>query len=302
VIGLFRGAGKEPAKAAPLGAPAEPKPVSPPTKAEAAKPRRMGKWRVLVGVGVVALLLLGALVSAWRSNRRAGFPEPRVIRPRPADASPSTTVQSPGRFEWDFRQGVDERNMVIMPVGSPHQVCEATSQGFRCTLPPGFAPVRFCGLKLNFDLRGDFEITARYRILSLPVGEPRSHPGVKLTVRDAEEEVAMVERQHVYRRGEVLTASHFFKQDGKRRRNGRSTPTTATSGRLRLRRSGTTLRFLAAAGDSEEFVELWTTEFSPNDVARVDLAAQTGGAPTGIDMVWTDLDIQADALVGIAVE
>jgi hypothetical protein len=60
------------------------------------------------------------------------------------------------------------------------------------------------------------------------------------------------------------------------------------------------VQWLFSAGDSEEFVELWTTEFPSTDVERIDLAAQTGAAPTGIDMVWTDLDIQADALVGIA--
>ncbi len=58
-------------------------------------------------------------------------------------------------------------------------------------------------------------------------------------------------------------------------------PTTARPGRIGKRRA---------------------TEFPPTDLDQVELAAQAGGAPTGIDMVWTDLEIQADALVGIAAE
>ena len=306
VIGLFRAARKKPAGAAPPGAPAAPKPAQVPPKAAAkppaAKPRRIGKRRVLVAGGVVAVVLLAALVSAWRANRRTRFPEPQANRPRPADASLSTAARSPGRFTWDFRQGVDARNMALVPGNSHEEVRRATPDGFRCTLPPDYEGVRYCGLRLQFDLRGDFEITASYEILSLPPGVRGSHPGVKLTVGDAYEEVAMMERQHLYDGREILNAYRSWPEDGKKRYDVRAMPTDARSGRMRLQRSGSTIRFLSAIGESEEFVEMWTTEFPPNDIERIDLAAQTGGAPTGIDMVWTDLDVQADALVGIAVD
>ncbi len=300
VVGLLRAAEKEPAKAAPVGAPAEPEPVSAPAEAEAAQPRPIGRRRMLAGAGLVAMVLLAALLSAWRSNRRARFPEPQANGPRPADASLSTAVQSPGRFVWDFRQGVDERNMAFLPDSSHQEVRKSTPEGFRCTLPPGFNPIRYCGLRLRFDLRGDFEVTASYEILSLPPGVRGSHPGVKLTVRDAHEEVAMMERQHLHDGREIVNAYRSWPEGGKKRYDVRAMPTDARSGRMRLERSGTTIRFLSAVGDSEEFVELWATEFPPNDIEQIDLAAQTGAAPTGIDMVWTDLDIQADALVGIA--
>ena len=72
--------------------------------------------------------------------------------------------------------------------------------------------------------------------------------------------------------------------------------------RLGLRRTGTTLYYLASIDESDELVELHTFEFPPDDVTKIHLAAQTGGSPTGIDMIWHDLQIEADAVLGLAEE
>ena len=41
-------------------------------------------------------------------------------------------------------------------------------------------------------------------------------------------------------------------------------------------------------------------EFPSDDVTKIHLAAQTGGSLTGVDMVWHDLEIEADAVLGLA--
>jgi hypothetical protein len=305
VIGLLRAAETKPAPGAASGAQVDPQPASAPpqpdaAKSPAARPRRIGNRRVLVAVGIVALGLLAALISAWRSSRREKFPEPRGLQP--ADAPRSTAVQSPGRFVWDFRQGVDEGNMALLPGSSFEEVRQATPEGFRCTLPPGFDPVRYCGLRLRFDLRGDFEITAGFQILSLPPGERGTHPGAKICLRDGQQEGAILERLHLHDGTKNFSACRVRAKGEEKVYDCRNTPTEATSGRLRLRRAGTMIHYLFAPGDSKEFVELWATDFPETEIQQVELAAQAGGAPTGIDVLWTDLDVQADALVGIAGE
>ncbi len=64
--------------------------------------------------------------------------------------------------------------------------------------------------------------------------------------------------------------------------------------------SGATLLCPVTIGDAEGLFDMRTTKPSGDQGERADPAGQTGAARTGIDMVWTDLDIQAEALVGIA--
>ena len=82
--------------------------------------------------------------------------------------------------------------------------------------------------------------------------------------------------------------------------SGRTVPTSVTAGRLSLRRTGTTLHYLVTTDQSEELVELRTVDFSPDDVTKIELGAQTRGSVGGIDMLWQDLQIESDAVLGLA--
>jgi hypothetical protein len=302
VIGLFRAAKEEPAQPAPPAAKTQPAPTPdkrPPKEQPAAPPRRRRKRYVLLGAGiVVVLVVVMAWASAWRARQSERFPEPQAGRPRPVDTMENAPVTTPDRLEWDFREGLDRQNMGLMTGGAGDTVCRATPEGIRCTIPPGDDQVKYCGVTLNFGLRGDFQITARYQIFSLPKGEPACFPGLKISIWDANEEWAQMVRQHLYETGDIFNAHH--KEPGAPHGSIERVPTTATSGRLRLRRTGTTLHYLFAIDDSDEFVELYAVDFSPDDVTRVHLAAQMGGSLTGIDMIWHDVQIEADVVVGLA--
>jgi hypothetical protein len=64
-----------------------------------------------------------------------------------------------------------------------------------------------------------------------------------------------------------------------------------------LKRSGTTIHYLVADGDSTEFRELRSEDFTDGDLVQVYFAAQTGESPTTTDMVWTNIALQAEELV-----
>jgi hypothetical protein len=206
-------------------------------------------------------------------------------------------VTTPGRLVWDFREGLDRQNMWLMSGGAGDSVCKATLEGIRCTIPPGDDQAKYCGVSLNFGLRGDFQITARYQIFRLPQGEPGCFPGLKISIWDVNEEWAQMVRQHLHETGDIFNAHH--KEPGAPQGSIERVPTTATSGRLRVGRTGTKLHYLFAVDDSDEFVELYAVDFSPDDVTRIHLAAQTAESLTGIDMVWHDLQIEADAVLGL---
>ena len=311
VIGLFRTARKgpvEPAETKPAATRPEPAATrDKPAQKQPAVPRRgMRKRYALLGGGLVlAALVVFALVSAWRGRRAERFPEPLVGKPRPQAGKPRPTdtmenapVTTPGRLEWDFRQGLDRRSMGLMTGGGGDVVCRPTPEGIQCTIPPGpDHKAKYCGVTLRFGLRGDFQITARYQILSFPRGEPGGYPALKISIWDTSEHWAQMVRQNLAAEGDIFNV--HYKQPGAPHGSVVRRPTSVTRGRLALRRTGTTLSYLATIDESDELVELHSFEFPSDDVTKVHLAVQTGGSPTGVEMIWHDLQIEADAVLGL---
>jgi hypothetical protein len=75
-------------------------------------------------------------------------------------------------------------------------------------------------------------------------------------------------------------------------------PTLATTGRLRLVRSGDELFFLVSAGADQPFQLLQKYRFGAEDVQKIMICGTTGGEKAHIDLRVTDLLIRADALLG----
>ena len=298
VIGLFRAAKAQAAQAAPAAG--KTKGVSAPGKTEEpaqppARPPRIAKRQVLLGIGlVVAMLLVVGLVTAWRSSTSARFPEPQTGKPRPADGKVLASGGAASRFEWDFRQGIDDQNMQLMGGAAQPDLCMATDQGLRFMIPPGQDKIIHGALRIPFRVQGDFQVTVGYTIFSLPKAEPGCVAGLKVAVWDVQGQWASIERQHLHEVGETYMLHRAYKEGEQYRHEAEFTPAGAASGKLRLQRSGSTLRFAVAEGESDEFVELRTMEFTSDDLADVRLAAQTEGSTTGIDVAWKDVEIRTD--------
>jgi hypothetical protein len=168
VIGLFRAAAKEPAQARPESK-AEPKPVQASGKTKqaeppSAKPRRIGRGRVLLASGLVlALLLLVVGVSTWRRTRTPTFPEPVAGRPRPV-----------GGTDWESILGPSPKVPSIpgLEVGVPELVpgLEGMDICFGATLTADLRTIVFSG-RADPKKRYDLYLATRDEV-SRPFGEP----------------------------------------------------------------------------------------------------------------------------------
>jgi len=216
-------------------------------------------------------------------------------------SSAAAAEEEPDEFVQDFRQECDFSRVRFVGGKTPDEFCRhIPPYGVRCTIPPGDGKVKYCGVGLLFDLRGDFEITAGFKIVSLPEPEPKCPCGLKITVKDADRQHwAVVARWHRNPQGQIFSAGNTVLRDGEYVLDSNGYAATANAGRLRLKRTGTTLCFLVAEGPGDEFTELRTAEFTSDDMTTIDLATQTGGSPTGIDILWTDLYVRADEFLGI---
>jgi hypothetical protein len=77
-------------------------------------------------------------------------------------------------------------------------------------------------------------------------------------------------------------------------------PTGASSGRFRMVRTGPTLHFQVAEGESPTFRELFATEYGTEPIEFVRLAAVTGGSQKSVEVLWKDLTVRAEDLPGYA--
>jgi hypothetical protein len=75
--------------------------------------------------------------------------------------------------------------------------------------------------------------------------------------------------------------------------------TTAKKGTLRLVRTGATVHFLVAEGDSQEFREIYEEEFGTEDMQTARIAAITGGSSQAVDILWKNLTVRAEGLPGL---
>ena len=83
---------------------------------------------------------------------------------------------------------------------------------------------------------------------------------------------------------------------GSREHQFEASPTDCRSGRLRLVRTGTTLAYLVAEGETESFREIHNCELGKDDVDTVRFAADNGGSPTRVDVRIKTVKIEAGGL------
>lgn len=97
--------------------------------------------------------------------------------------------------------------------------------------------------------------------------------------------------------GEQVFSSHRAStpSGGKRvHSGGQPLKTAATSGKLRLTRTGEILSYRVAEGTSDSFQELFETEFGEDDIDMVRFAADNGGSPTLVDVRIKEVSIRSD--------
>ena len=204
-------------------------------------------------------------------------------------------------YQRDFRELADKNPDWGYTGTGAAKVLKFEPEGVRLTLPAG-SPNGHpeAGLATRLLLKGDFEVTVRYEILTEPTADEAGGDQTRITLgvllAQPRANVATFSRR-VWRDGgmQFLSWMRVWDEDaGKKVDRALVAPANVKTGRLRMARSGDTLFYKAADGDDFRIVA--KLPFSSDDVTEVRFVATTGGPKAALDVRITDLQIRADAI------
>jgi len=219
-----------------------------------------------------------------------------------ADAQDALTEQ----YRVDFRNGkFDNERLRLIGPGAARLV-KPGSNGLVVRVPAGAGPNEV-GFAPKCVVEGDFEITASYEIQELadPDEGYGVGPAIYIVTTAKAENAATLSRLKRVKEGNVYaTHEAWFPEsktgERKREHRVRTFKTGAKSGSLRLVRSGKTLQYLIADGDSPAFRQLHQAKFTDANVELVRVGLHRNGAKTAAAVLWNDFDLRAEKLSGLA--
>jgi hypothetical protein len=174
--------------------------------------------------------------------------------------------------------------------------------GLRITLPPGSqSDGQGTGVVSTFGVKGDFEITVRFEILQeVPPVDPQRQTRFSLGVLLDRSgfNMATLSRKIAEKSGPGFLSwvTLWNEEAGKNRAKAKGVPTSATTGRLRLARTGSTLSYSASEGPDGNFAVLQQYPFGNEDLKDIRLVAATDDARGSLDVRVTDFHAHAESL------
>src|SRR5262245_27930458 len=167
----------------------------------------------------------------------------------------------------DFRGGKVDRKLYRFDSKEAFESITPEPDGLRLQYIPGKTPNKTLGIAWNFQVRGDFVVTAHYEILAIEKPAKGSGVGVELYLmlddpskKENERDGIPLSRLLRPSGTAAITIQHRVTNEEGKRINKVSTGKAATAaserGRLRLARQGATMIASFAEGDAEEFQEL----------------------------------------------
>ena len=213
-----------------------------------------------------------------------------------------TATQLTAEYHHDFRdRHFDHRALLLSGTGVT-QLVKPEPEGLRVTLPAGQREVRDIDVKARFGVRGDFEITADFEVLA--AAKPRTGYGVGPVLYcliESQQQEAHILSQRLRTNGaRIATVARAKTIDEKREFDVRGFPVSLTSGRLRLSRRGTTMHYLMAAPESDEFCELQQVDCSDGDLQELKLSCTRSGANSLVDLRWKGISVRAQEISGLS--
>jgi serine/threonine protein kinase len=230
---------------------------------------------------------------------------PRAVGP-PAPLPSSCMLLStvdPSRLVESYDQSFLDKNydfrwLRIDAPGGATSLVTPDPRGVRMKVPAEFA--NSLAIETKFGIHGDFDLSAAYEILSIQTPLTGFGVGPELLAKPPGDWDKTVSLSRFARpKDNVYSACSVRKIDGETKVVGRWPKTTAKSGTLRLVRTGATVHFLVAEGDSQEFREIYEEEFGTEDMQMARLAAITGGSSQAVDILWKNLTVRAEDLPGL---
>jgi hypothetical protein len=206
------------------------------------------------------------------------------------DAARGQQVVYSEKIYQDFRGKKPLLDELKMIGPDREKVARFEEEGLRITLPKTRKSNQPVGVRLKFELAGDFEITATCEILAAERPPPNGAVGAALNL------VARSDYKNFAKLGRfMLPEGDFYVAEC--RLAGKSSlvktmKTDAIKGQYRLIREGTKLRYLVADEPENEFRTILETQFTDEDLEIVRLGVNNNGSPAGVDARLLDLRIR----------
>jgi hypothetical protein len=195
---------------------------------------------------------------------------------------------------YDFGGGLLESD-TIRVVGDQQYVV-AQADGFTVDIPAGTTPNNV-GVTVNHTIVGDFEISATFDLLNLPVPTDGYGTGATLLIEDGIQYGMSLQRVRTPTGEQRYFAHHYeIKPDGRYDHQSIPFPASADSAVLRIAREGLLIKYLVAETGSNEFRELHRVQLTNHPIPFLQVFAQPGGGKNAVSVRWRALTIRAQDL------
>jgi len=207
------------------------------------------------------------------------------------------------RHYQDFRAGrFDEAQLMYLDDGAEY--IKREPEGLRIALPANKPDMPPTGFAWQNTIAGDFEITVTYQVLEAEAPksgkpsdivifvpfeseEPREWVAISRSVCPWGDEVAAFHGMN------NANGPHVVATNGQWKLMRHPFPASERAGKLRLRRTGSTVFYLAAKNQSDDFRELHKEPCSTGDVLWVRVYLENGGALTPYSARIVDFQVNA---------
>jgi hypothetical protein len=220
--------------------------------------------------------------------------------PRPLERANFDESKANSEYQVDFRKGqYDLRRLKIDAPGGASRLVKPDKAGLRFTVPNRLG--QGVTVLTKFGVAGDFEITASFEAVSRERPSTGWGMGPELYVKPPGgwEKFASAGR-FLRTDATVYSLVHGYKAGNEQKYDAGTIPTESKTGRFRLVRTGPTLHYQVAEGESKPFRELFATEFGTEPLEFVRLGAVTGGSQKAVEILWKDLQVRAESLPGFS--
>ncbi len=188
-------------------------------------------------------------------------------------------------------------NDSLVPLGrGTVRLLQPRSGGLLFNLPAG-CQLSAVGVSPRFQIHGDFEITASYEVpgWKIPESGYGMGPSLYLKLHDEKESAVMIGRLLRPKNKHVFSATLSTTADSKRNYDVKLYDAQTNSGKLRLVRQGSLLKFFVSEGPGESFRELREVELGTADVDLIRMGVQQSDIKTPVQVLWKDLTLKAEA-------
>jgi hypothetical protein len=204
----------------------------------------------------------------------------------------------PSRVEYshDFREGRFDENQMVYIDDSARYI-KREKEGLCISLPPDMPNRPPAGFVWQNRVAGDFEVTLTYEILEAET--PRAGKPAELVVfapfesEEPREWVAMARSVSPGAENEFAAYHGRTHPDGEWKLERKAFAAAAPTGKLLLKRTGSTIAYLAAENGSDELQERHREPCGTGDVLWIRVSAENGGALTAYSVRIPELKVKS---------